>query len=321
MAVTAYHRTTARQVERSMFNWDDARKDVDPPDADVADADLPDASTDRPVFRYSVIPGGAYDARELDQAIDRDPIVAAEYSRVAASGVHAEVVSADQMAYMSYRMDGRIYWTKHTIKLRRGETILTNGEARLRGRCGNGISLEPMEPTAPAEPAPMELEGLAPGQPPLLSAHRLAYDLASPGGLSSGMGLGLPGMGSGFTGPFLDSNGLFAGGGLVGLPPSGPSGVGSPDVPQGAPPLLPGAPPGFPGPPPTFPGEDPIIHQIIDNPPDGPKTPTVPGTPDTPIPTPEPATMLLVGGGLVSLSMALRKKRNADPQEPTLESR
>jgi hypothetical protein len=34
---------------------------------------------DRPVYRYSVIPGGVYDADDLRDALEVDPIVAAHY--------------------------------------------------------------------------------------------------------------------------------------------------------------------------------------------------------------------------------------------------
>jgi hypothetical protein len=293
---------------------------------DVADADVPgdgdasdvvdtadDASAGRPVYRYSVIPGGAYDPRELAAAIDRDPVVAAEYRAVAAKGVHAEVVPADRMAYMSYRIADKIYWTKHQIKLRQGETILTDGKTQLRGRCGNGISLDPMQPTAEAEPGPLELEALS--EAPLLASQRLPFDLVLPGGLSSGFGLS-PGLSAGALSGTLGGP-LFTGGGLSGGSPTGSSDT-PPNTPAGGgppidvPPIV--LPPGTP------PGQEPIIHQIIDiavggdtltndEPPpgDGPKFPTEPNPPTDPLPTPEPTTMLLVGGGL---AMALRRRRS-----------
>ncbi len=213
--------------------------------------------------------------------------MAAEYRGVAAKGVHAEVVPADRMAYMSYRIADKIYWTKHRIKLRQGETILTDGKTQLRGRCGNGISLDPMQPTDEAEPAPLELEALS--EAPLLASQRLPFDLASPGGLSSGLGLS-DGLSAGaLSGPF--GGPLFNGGGLSGGSPSGPTSDTPPNTPSGGgppidvPPII--LPPGTP------PGQDQIIHQIIDiavggntltndEPPpgDGPKFPTEPESAD-----------------------------------------
>jgi hypothetical protein len=303
--IAAYNRSSAGAdratagVDRVQFSDANVAGDVDI-------GNVADTPAGRPVYRYSVIPGGAYNASELDDAISRDPVVAAEYTGVAATGIHAEVVPADRMAYMSYRIANKIYWTKHTIKLRRGETILTNGKAMLRGRCGNGISLDPMEPTADAEPAPLELESLAPGESSLLPSRRLTFDLVVPGsftpGLSSVDGLSVRG---------LDP--LFAGGGLTG---NLPTGAPPENPPQDVPPI--DIPPVFPGIPP---GREPIIRQIVDivtcgdtltteEPSDDcsklpPKEP--PGGPETPLPTPEPATMLLVGGGL--MGMAIRRNR------------
>ena len=57
-------------------------------------------SAARPIYRYSVIPGGAYSAAELTAAVERDPVVASVYRSVSDAGVHAEVLPADRMAYM-----------------------------------------------------------------------------------------------------------------------------------------------------------------------------------------------------------------------------
>jgi PEP-CTERM motif len=253
----------------------------------------------RPVYRYSVIPGGAYNAHELAEAIERDPVVAAAYRTVSAGGVRAEGVPADRLAYMSYRIGDQIYWTKHPIRLRRGETILTNGSAQLRGRCGNGISLVPMLPTADSEPAPLELEALSAGESPLLPARRLAFDrafaLAAPAGTSLSFGH-QDELGTGS--PWGESSGAsdlpFPPGLFPGTPP-----VGSTPIPPDTSPSGP--------PPPDVPGSDTPTGSPIpsDTPPPGGPTPE---TPSAPVPTPEPGTILLVGGGVVAA--ALRRLRS-----------
>lgn len=296
---------------------DAERETFEPEDVDVERVSE-QVSAARPVYRYSVIPGGAYNADELVDAIERDPVVAAAYRTVSADGVHAEVVPADRLAYMSYRIGDQIYWTKHQIRLQRGETILTNGVAQLRGRCGNGISLDPMLPTADAEPAPLELEALSAGASPLLPSHRLAFELAAPAGMSLGFGdQGELGAGTALGGPFGAPASPLVGPGA----PSAGSTPGPPDtIPPGTPPA---GSPVF-DTPAGSPGQDAIRQQLVeiaigvDAPTIGDSLggidgPTFPGgptqeSPSDPLPTPEPGTILLVGGGMVAA--ALRRLRS-----------
>ena len=155
----------------------------------------------------------------------------------------------------------------------------------------------------------MELEALAPAVPARLDARRLPFDLVLQNGFTSGLNT------VDSLGVFQGLAPLFTGGGLSGgtsTPPGNP--------PVDVPPTFP-SPPGLPGPPPD---QTPIIHQIIDiatgpptltgPPDDGPKFPP-PGGPDVPhdpVPTPEPTTMLLVGGGLLGAAMRKRRSKRND---------
>lgn len=51
-----------------------------------------------------------------------------------------------------------IYWTRHPIRLAKGETLLTDGGHLARARCGNRISDSPNEPTNAIEPEESELD-------------------------------------------------------------------------------------------------------------------------------------------------------------------
>jgi hypothetical protein len=289
-----------------------------------------DLEPGRPVYQYSVIPGGAFDASELAEAMDRDPVVAAAY-RTVADGVHAEVVPADRLAYMSYRLGDHIFWTRHPIRLHRGETILTNGTVELRGRCGNGISPDPVLPTIESEPGPLELEALvAPDSP--LPSHPLAFNYAASGDLYAAPG-GFP-LGAGPNG-VLGSN--VAPGGWIGQaePASGSDDAPATPPVDSLPPLLDIGTPGRLSPPASDqlgfvlpPGFTevggvitvlPIVPGGLDSysltagdlgqdgvyigSPSGEPMPEVPA----PLPAPEPGTFLLIGGGLIGI--AVRKKR------------
>src|SRR5688500_17318627 len=80
----------------------------------------------RPIYRHSVIPGGAYSSAELVAATRTDSVVFAVYGPVATT-VHARTVGGSRRAYMSYRIGNDVYWTKKKLLLNAGETTLTSG--------------------------------------------------------------------------------------------------------------------------------------------------------------------------------------------------
>ena len=152
----------------------------------------------RPMFSYSVIPGGAYGTHELTRAADRDSVVALHYRRVDLTSLSPEILKEDRFAYVSYRMDDRVYWTQHKVRIGSGETILTNGETAIRGRCGNRISMAPMLPTSDSEPDILQFDAqfdALTDSAPLIPASIDAFVIAPPS---------LPPGPAGATSPFSD---------------------------------------------------------------------------------------------------------------------
>jgi hypothetical protein len=202
------------------------------------------------------------------------------------------------MAYMSYRRDGKIYWTSHKVQLQQGETILTDGNSQVRARCGNCISLEPMQPTAPDEPQALEFDALEP-EPIIIPSRGFAslgpgVLLAEPFGTLPFSAFGPLPIGSfagGLDEPSTVPEPLFDGPGpmplsfeeCVGITPC----TSSSDSPE--PPVLVNIPP---------------VTPPVDVPEDF--NPESPGDDDDDPPAqpvPEPGTLLLVGGGALSLAM------------------
>jgi hypothetical protein len=123
----------------------------------------------RPVYPFSVIPGGVYSSAEFASALTTDAAVGAHYAGVTPGSMRVERVEAPRAAYMSYRIGDRIYWTKRKLALSDGERVLTDGRVTVRARCGNRLSEEPMQPTSDAEPPVQAFEGepaLPPAAPP-----------------------------------------------------------------------------------------------------------------------------------------------------------
>ena len=97
---------------------------------ELVSLDSPDAASARPVFRHSVIPGGVYTPAELKNALARDTVASSHYPSLEPDAVRAAVVTQDRLAYVSYRKDDQIYWTRNKVRLSAGETILTDGTTR-----------------------------------------------------------------------------------------------------------------------------------------------------------------------------------------------
>jgi hypothetical protein len=116
------------------------------------------ADPDRPVFKYSIVPGGVRSAAEVVLAMQRDPVVAAHYAAVIPTILRAQTLTEPMSVHVSYRVGDKVYWTKKKLTLNAGEKILTDGTTALRERCGNMLSLEPLAPALEAEPAPPEFE-------------------------------------------------------------------------------------------------------------------------------------------------------------------
>jgi len=107
----------------------------------------------QPVFPYSVIPGGVRSSRELLQAAQREPVVAAHYGDFSVARARVIRLPHDKLAYVSYRLGSHIYWTKTKVTLRQGEAVLSDGQHLARTRCGNRISDVAMAPVSSQEPA------------------------------------------------------------------------------------------------------------------------------------------------------------------------
>jgi hypothetical protein len=175
----------------------------------------------RPIFRYSIVPGGVRDARELQSAASHDPVVAQHYSDFHMAGARTVRLEKPLEMYVSYRRNNQVYWTRNRMVIPAGESLISDGENLARVRCGNRLSAIAAKPVAVSEPSKEELN-TPEFVPPLMAEF-------------------LPGDGDGFfSGP---ANAIPA------LPP-GPAAASktlppplfSPLLPPGVPPIIPNTP-------------------------------------------------------------------------------
>jgi hypothetical protein len=105
-----------------------------------------------PIYPYSVISGGVRSGHELKAAAGQDPVVALHYAGF--DYAHARLVQllTERSVYLSYRIGNRVYWTRHRVKLHKGETVLTDGKMTARTRCANRVEEAPQQESSNMEP-------------------------------------------------------------------------------------------------------------------------------------------------------------------------
>ncbi|HEX4001418.1 MAG TPA: PEP-CTERM sorting domain-containing protein [Candidatus Acidoferrales bacterium] len=121
----------------------------------------------RPLYPYSVIPGGVDSEQELKSAILHDPVVAYHYSDFDVAKTRVIRADHDEMEYVSYRMGDRVFWTNHQLRIHKGELLISDGTHEARTRCGNRLSDNAVQPTSAAQPPAQALESPAGAQAPV----------------------------------------------------------------------------------------------------------------------------------------------------------
>lgn len=125
----------------------------------MGDSDASQPSREaRPVYPYSIVPGGVHDPKELEQAFERDPVVAAHYRDFDFRRARVVELMQDKAVYVSYRIAGHVYWTTKLVHLHRGEKVITDGKMTLRTRCGNQVSETARQEVSPKEPTVARME-------------------------------------------------------------------------------------------------------------------------------------------------------------------
>jgi hypothetical protein len=121
------------------------------------------------VYPYSVIPGGVESAQELKDAVLRDSVVAGHYADFDIAKARIIRLQSDRAMYVSYRLGDRVFWTTKTLKLLKGEAVISDGVHEARARCGNRLSEASVAPVSPEEPPARVME--TPEAPILVAAN------------------------------------------------------------------------------------------------------------------------------------------------------
>lgn len=131
----------------------------------------------RPVYPYSVVRGGIRNAEELKQAAERDPVVAAHYAGFDYDHARMVRLVLARTAYVSYRIGNRVYWTRHRVTLKKGETLITDGNITARTRCANRVEEMPQQATSESEPPVAKFdEPMQPALGPALKSPPVPFE-------------------------------------------------------------------------------------------------------------------------------------------------
>lgn len=133
----------------------------------------------RVVYPYSVLRGGVWSRGELAGRLTSDAVAEAHYRGFRTTEARVERLSCAQRAYISYRVNDAVYWTRAPVVVPAGEAVLTDGENVARARCGNRLSTQPRLPVG------MEVdldtpEAPPPGRDSFFDRPLLVYDPFSP---------------------------------------------------------------------------------------------------------------------------------------------
>lgn len=107
----------------------------------------------RLVYPYSVIPGGVASPEEVAEAMKQDEVVARHYAGFDARRGRVETLREPRLAYVSYRVKDKVYFTKKPVRLFAGEQIITDGSTTIRARCGNKVEESPQMAVSAEEPS------------------------------------------------------------------------------------------------------------------------------------------------------------------------
>ena len=125
------------------------------------------AATSRPVYRYSLIPGGVRTVAELHERVASDAMLSERFEQFDWSSARISKLPADLLVFVNFRKDGKISWTRQRILVRAGQEIISDGVRTILTRCGNEISFVLQTPVEYLPPGTLDLEVGTVAQPPL----------------------------------------------------------------------------------------------------------------------------------------------------------
>jgi hypothetical protein len=124
----------------------------------------PASAPKKVVYNYSVIPGGEPNVADFCGQIQSD----AAFHGFNCNVAYETSLRSPISVFMTFKKNGRIYWTKHPVSVKAGELMYTDGHRSFLARCGNEIGFAPQQPTMEIDESLLS-EPTLPASPPVLA--------------------------------------------------------------------------------------------------------------------------------------------------------
>jgi hypothetical protein len=125
-------------------------------------------------LRYSLMRGGFNSVDEFFERVNEDSTLHDFYGDCADRDASMHALPEDIVTFSTFRKGNEIKWAQKPLLVKKGEYVMTFCGKTVLARCGNLISVSPMQPSEDVPPALLEDPEEAPATPLTLAAEREA---------------------------------------------------------------------------------------------------------------------------------------------------
>jgi hypothetical protein len=131
-------------------------------------------------LRYSLMRGGFNSVDEFFERVNEDSTLHDFYGDCADRDASMHALPEDIVTFSTFRKGNEIKWAAKPVVVKKGEYVMTFCGKTVLARCGNLVSVSPMQPSEDIPPALLEDPEEAPAAPLTLAASREAPPLLAP---------------------------------------------------------------------------------------------------------------------------------------------
>jgi hypothetical protein len=121
-------------------------------------------------LHFALLRGGFSSVNEFFERVHDDPVLHAFYGDCADRNASMHALPEDITAFSTFRKGDKIAWAQKPLLIKRGEYVMTFCGKTVLARCGNLISVSPMQPSEDIPPALLEAPAEIPDGPLTLVA-------------------------------------------------------------------------------------------------------------------------------------------------------